>query len=128
MKRLLSLILLASCASCRPLRSNDICLIDSDARIADCARLKKKYQLKFPEQMIGWSAFDVSDFLFISNMLEQCEQDGKLPRKDYLAEMDICIIDAQSCGRKSLRSIDNFYAFEPLTMQKLRQRINNCIR
>lgn len=78
--------------------------------------------------MLGWSAFNTEDFIYISNVLEQCEQDGKLPPKNYLTAMDICVIESQGCGKKSLRQIDTFYAFEPRTMQKLIQRLNNCVR
>lgn len=131
MRIILALLLVASCASCRPLRSNDICIIDSDNAIADCAKLKKKYQLSFPEKMIGWSAFDVGDFLFLANVLEECEQNnGKLPAStgNPLLEMDICVIESQQCGTKSLRALDDYYAIDELTLRRVKQRINNCLK
>jgi len=127
MKKLLLLLLISACASCkRDLRSNDICIVDSDARKANCANLRKRYELNFPEKLVNWYAFSGEDFLILGNALEECEL-GRRP-KDPLSLMDICRIDMVSCGRKSLSQIDGFYAIEPTTMRKVVQRIDFCLR
>jgi hypothetical protein len=128
MRKILLLLLIASCASCKSYRNADICILDTVAGIANCATPKKEYTLRFPDKLEGWSAFDTADFLYLGNVLEQCEADGKLPPHNYIGSMDICTIGPLVCGTKSHRAIDGFYAVDKFTLRRIQQRINDCMR
>ena len=76
--------------------------------IGECSDSDKDYQLKFPSEMGGWVCWDLKAQMLLGERLQQCEQDGKLPKNDQtwidmltLTCPDDGILDMYICTNQS---------------------------
>lgn len=128
MRAVVSLFLLAACASCKPsIRLVDICRLFPEDNAASCAKGDKKYDLAFPTQLVGYYAFHEESLNLLGARLEECEVNGRLPRGDTTwDEMNACVITMQGCGQASHDDLFDHYAVPPKSQRKILDRLNWC--
>jgi hypothetical protein len=112
---------------CQTLRTIDICQVDSPR--ASCAVKKKQYTLKWPEEMLGHSCFDEVALNLLAGRLAECKAKNRLPSNDdTLNEMNICLNDVQGCGQNLHENMLGYYCVPPVSLQKIKSRLEYCTR
>lgn len=122
MARTTLVILLLWLSGCQSMRLISICRIDTPR--ASCARNNKNFQREYPEEMVGWVAWDEEANQLLGSRLEQCESDGKLPPNDRtLDQMRMCAIGA-NCGS----DLVGYWATDPEGRNKIKDKLEWCRR
>lgn len=121
------LLLFVGCA-CKPVqRVITVCRIDQES--ADCAKGDKKFVLKFPSEMVGYYAFQQDSMILLSDRLEECETNGRLPRNDTTwMDMQTCEISFNDCNGLDFSLMNGFFAVDSSSRQKIIDRLEFCKR
>jgi len=109
------------------MRKIRMCTIDG--AVGKCAVGDKKSELKFPEEMKGFTCWDFYAQYLLGEKLQDCEQSGRLPKDDNTWEdMKVCEIYIDNFVKVPCKNPDLVASVctDPEGVQKIVSKLQWC--